>query len=420
MRKIFKKIVTVVAAAAMMVGTIAGMPTTEAKAAENVKLYVNVAGPTDYGVNVWGSNGVTATGGPDVECWTGQNKPSLLEGSGDYAGWGYITVSNSADLGGVQFVKGSDVLSGGNVWNATIASLNLTEAFYDQATSKWYKDKALTQEVVAPTLDDIYYVAGAEALVGAKWAATDAKGLMTADGENFSIIFTGIAKGSYEFKVLQDPADFGWDNSYVTEVKAKNGNGLVTVATDNSKVTISINKTTKKVTATVVAPTGEVQEPETTTAAETVASHNVTVKVKLDSSINWDTVCLYAWEGANNNTWPGVTMTKDGDYYTATLEKVEVAAMNMIVNNGKDGGSQTIDLENISVKGDTVEITLSGEKDADGKYLATSSQQVVDKTPSTGDTTPSTGDTTPVIPVVAAIALLGLAVVIMNTKKANR
>lgn len=409
MRKIFKKIVTVVAAAAMMVGTIAGMPTTEAKAAENVKLYVNVAGPTEYGVNVWGSNGVTATGGPDVVCWGDQNKPSLLEGSGDYAGWGYITVSNSADLGGVQFVKGSDVLSGGNVWNATIASLNLTEAFYDQATSKWYKDKALTQEVVAPTLDDIYYVAGAQALVGAEWAATDAKGLMTADGENFSITFTGIAKGSYEFKVLQDPADFGWDNSYVTEVTAEGGNGLVTVATDNSKVTISINKTTKKVTTTVVAPTGEVQEPETTTAAETVASHNVTVKVTVDSSLAWEKVYLYSWTDAGNNgEWPGTEMTKDGDVYTVTLSDIDAATMNMIVNNGD--GKQTIDISNISVAGDTVEINVTAQTDAEGKYVATSSQQA----------TVTTADTTPVVAVVVAMAVLGLAVVAMNAKKVNR
>lgn len=416
MRKIFKKIVTVVAAAAMMVGTIAGMPTTEAKAATNVVL--NFKLPSDWtadttGVNIWGGAAITDSTGEvnKPAAWGAGTLPKVNDAG---SGWVSVTIDDASKVQGIQFVS-TDYAAfkeapddDGNLWNATINSLELTSAYYDTDSKKWYKDAALTQEVVAPTLDDIYYVAGAQALVGADWAATDAKGLMTADGDNFSITFTGIAKGSYEFKVLQDPADFAWDNAYVGEVKAGD-NGLVTVATDNSKVTISINKTTKVVTTTVVAPTGEVQEPETTTAAETVASHNVTVKVTVDSSLAWEKVYLYSWTDAGNNgEWPGTEMTKDGDVYTLTLSDVDTATMNMIVNNGD--GKQTIDISNISVAGDTVEINVTAQTDAEGKYVATSSQQA----------TVTTADTTPVVAVVVAMAVLGLAVVAMNAKKVNR
>lgn len=425
MRKIFKKVVTAVASLAMMAGLVAGMPTMETKAAENVKLYFKVADATNYGVNVWG--GATATGGADVDTWkneddTYQKKPSLIAADSD---WGYVTIDDTSKVQGLQVVKSGTALVAGennNIWNATIAALGLSEAYFDSTSGKWYKEKACTNEVVAPTLDDVYYVLGDTGLTGVNWGngtegTTPASGKMAegADGV-FTKTFEGVAKGEYQFKVLQDPADFGWDHAYVTDPANKHGNGFVTVAADNSKVTITIDKTTKKVKAISVAPSGEIAEQPATPATKPtpapVAAHNVTVKVKV--AAGWEKAYLYVWaEGSEGAVaWPGVEMTKDGDVYTYTLEDVDVSAYNMIINNGD--GEQTADIVGLDVTGDTVEITVTADKNEDGKYIATSAQQ--NTTPST----PKTGDATPVAAAVATVVLMGLAVVVLNTKKANR
>lgn len=426
MRKIFKKVVTAVASLAMMAGLVAGMPTMETKAAENVKLYFKVADATNYGVNVW--TDAHATGGPAVNTWgngdgTFQQGPSLIA-DGE---WGYVTIDDTSKVQGLQVVKsGTALLAGGNnnIWNATIAQLGLTEAYFDSASGKWYKEKACTNEVVAPTLDDVYYVLGDEGLTGANWGngtegTTPAAGKMTegADGV-FTKTFEGVAAGEYQFKVLQDPADFGWDHAYVTDPANEHGNGFVTVAADNSKVTITIDKTTKKVKVTSVSPSGEVAPqptPQPTPQAPTAApvkSHDVTVKVKVEAG--WEKAYLYVWpEGSEGIVaWPGTEMTKDGDVFTCTLAGVDVSAYNMIINNGD--GEQTADIKALDVTGDTVEITVTANKDDNGKYIATSAQQ--NTTPST----PKTGDATPVAAAVATVVLMGIAVVVLNTKKANR
>lgn len=426
MRKIFKKVVTAVASLAMMAGLVAGMPTMETKAAENVKLYFKVADATNYGVNVW--TDAHATGGQAVNTWgngdgTFQTGPSLIA---DDSEWGYVTIDDTSKVAGLQVVKsGTALLAGGNdnIWNATIAALGLNEAYFDSASGKWYKEKACTNEVVAPTLDDVYYVLGDTGLTGADWGngpegTTPASGKMVegADGV-FTKTFDGVAHGEYQFKVLQDPADFGWDHAYVTDPANEHGNGFVTVAADNSKVTITIDKTTKKVKATSVAPSGEVAEQPTTPAPTPTpapaAAHNVTVKVKV--AAGWEKAYLYVWaEGSEGVVaWPGVEMTKDGDVYTYTLEDVDVSAYNMIINNGD--GEQTADIVGLDVTGDTVEITVTADKNEDGKYIATSSQQTAAPTPA-----PTTADATPVAAAVAAVVLMGLAVVVLNTKKANR
>lgn len=422
MRKIFKKVVTAVASLAMMAGLVAGMPTMETKAAANVKLYFKVADATNYGVNVWSD--AAATGGPNVNTWSNgdgsfQQGPSLIA-DGE---WGYVTIDDTSKVQGLQVVKeGTALLAAGNnnIWNATIAQLGLTEAYFDSTSGKWYKEKACTNEVVAPTLDDVYYVLGDEGLTGANWGngpegTTPAAGQMTEGSDGmFTKTFEGVAAGEYQFKVLQDPADFGWDHAYVTDPANEHGNGFVTVAADNSKVTITIDKTTKKVKATSVAPSGEVA-PQPTPQAPTAApvkSHDVTVKVKVEAG--WEKAYLYVWpEGSEGIVaWPGTEMTKDGDVFTCTLAGVDVSAYNMIINNGD--GEQTADIKALDVTGDTVEITVTANKDDNGKYIATSAQQ------STTPSTPKTGDATPVAAAVATVVLMGLAVVVLNTKKANR
>ena len=436
MRKIFKKVISAVASMAMLAGMVVGVPSIEAKAAaKTVTIHVKVADATNYGVNIWGENQTVTDGGSRVNTWDDghggwQTHPSLKEDS--VAGWGKATIT-ADKLDGMQIVKeGNALLADGqnNIWNNEIFSQNLSDAYFDSTTGKWYKEVSCTNEILPPTLDDIYYVYGDEGLVGANWAATDAKGLMTESNGVFSKKYDNIAAGTYHFKILQDPADFGNTNNFHEGEGTDDGfggrNSEVVVSVANSSVTISINKTTKVVTTVVTAPSGETQATTTSATAATTTSSTATtqatttadpsfvakdikVKVKLDAAVTWDKVYLYSWNGGDkmSGDWPGTEATKEGDYYVITIN-AKTKYVNMIANNGS--GEQTIDIENIDCSGDEVVLNVSGEKNSDGKYVGTSPAQK----------TTTSGDTTPFVAIVAVLAMLGCAFVALNSKKARR
>ena len=264
---------------------------------------------------------------------------------------------------------------------------------------------------------DTYHVAGDIGLTGVAWEPAENQMTDNDDG-TFTKVFENVAKGTYEFKIVTNGA---WDNGeYNLEGDASSGgsNATVTVDADGSTVTVTFDgeKASVNVEAGGAAPGGNEDEtpapgsgedetpaPETP-APETTAEKNVTIKVTLDSSIAWEKAFLYAWNGEDNNTWPGVELVKDGDVYSVTIP-VTHAKMNMIINNGD--GEQTIDIEGIDVTGDAVEITV-GAKNADGKYEATTPQAAA---------APKTADSTNIALIIAVMAAMGCAVVAVSTKK---
>ena len=269
MKRIMKKVMPALLALAMVFAMVA-VPSVKAKAAENVTLYFKLpAGWTaaTTGVNFWGDTGVAVTGsGATVNKPTSWGAGTLTQVTDATGGWVSVVVNDSAKLTGIQFISSPDASDcayntgdGDNLWNATVASLGLTSAYFDTTNNKWYKEQACTNEVLPPVLDDIYYVTGDEKLTGADWGATPAGGLMTEGSDGvFSVEFTVAKAGTYLYKVLQDPADFGWDNPYTVEsdgAKA-NGNGSVTTTVDGSTVKFSIDKATKKVTIKITEPQG--------------------------------------------------------------------------------------------------------------------------------------------------------------------
>ncbi len=72
------------------------------------------------------------------------------------------------------------------------------------------------------------------------------------------------------------------------------------------------------------------------------------VKLEFKAPAAWSAVNAYVWTGegagatAVNGAWPGGSITKVGDYYTYT--HTGTLPVNIIFNNGVDGGPQTIDL----------------------------------------------------------------------------
>lgn len=94
---------------------------------------------------------------------------------------------------------------------------------------------------VAAFAADTYNVAGAPELCGDNW--DPAKNQMKANGDGtYSCTFTGIKKGTYEFKVATNGA---WGKDYNLEGDASLGgsNAKVTVDKDNSTVVISFDGT---------------------------------------------------------------------------------------------------------------------------------------------------------------------------------
>lgn len=85
---------------------------------------------------------------------------------------------------------------------------------------------------------DGYHVCGSAGLCGTEWDTS--ANLMTDNGDGtYSITFTGIAAGSYEFKVELN----NWENDWNLEGPASGGGGNATVdvAEDDSTVVITFD-----------------------------------------------------------------------------------------------------------------------------------------------------------------------------------
>ena len=147
---------------------------------------------------------------------------------------------------------------------------------------------------------------------------------------------------------------------------------------------------------------------------------------------------LYSWKDSTKffGDWPGKDMTactKNAGWYSAQFDIT--AATSLIFNNGE--GKQTENIEDVSAGTYWFTLALNENNQLVATASTTAPQGWVDeaaaeiKPVTPGDTnntnnntnnatTPSTGDATPVAAAVAAVVLMGLAVVVLNTKKANR
>lgn len=188
------------------------------KAAGNaVTLYFKLPDGTtvsDWGVNAWAADGTLTVEANDEETmrptsWgTGAQYPTLLSDD-KLEGWGYVKITGS--IGGIQFVNMA--AKEYKCWNAKIAEDNLTEAYFNPADEMWYKEAELTTEIPFPEIQEVFVLAGDSALAGSNWSITDENNFLTKVGEStsYSITFKGVAKGTYSYKILQDPENQGWE-----------------------------------------------------------------------------------------------------------------------------------------------------------------------------------------------------------------
>ncbi len=229
-----KKLLSLIMALALAITTLAvpgnwggGVETYAANKSASVRLYFELPSGTqagDWGFNCWQASDISVVSSGEKKAvngtWGANNmQPSLLAGN---SGWGYVDVSITGTVGGIQFVK--YVTSGNeneapevyeNIWNDAILAQGLTAAYFDSANRKWYEDEALTTEIkpLAPAVtstdltihfqnsknwNKVYSKFGSggswSAISGLEYCSNDMGGIINENGKN---------AGWYSYKVVK-------------------------------------------------------------------------------------------------------------------------------------------------------------------------------------------------------------------------
>ena len=234
-----------------MVLTLLPIGAVQAKAEEaTVKLYFELpqgTKVTDWGVNVW-SNAKVTEGNFDqtIAPWKSDKLPTLLPDSANDK-WGYVKISGTIE--GLQFVKEDKTEY--KCWNAQIAKEGHEEAYFDPSAGKWYTSAEKTIEIKAAEIKNTFTLAGDSGLTGnSNWDAKDTRNVLSqdvSDKNKFSITFHNVAKGTYSYKILQDPENCSWDKPWGYGT-GSDGNRSVTVeAPSDVTFTIDLTDTSKNV-----------------------------------------------------------------------------------------------------------------------------------------------------------------------------
>lgn len=298
-----KKLLSLFLAMAMVITMFQLPGTATAYAAETaVKLYFELPDGTDasdWCVNVW-SNATVTEGDTDnafrPSTWgDGPGFPTLLADK-EQAGWGYVIISGSIE--GLQFVdkNGKEF----KCWNAEIANKGYKEAYFSTSDEKWYTAADRATEIKAAEVRNIFILAGASGLAGSDWNQNDTNNALKQDANDsnkFSITYKNVAAGTYEYKILQDPENCGWDKPWGYGTGG-GGNRSVTVeAPADVTFTIDLTDTTdeknvdvkQSFVQTIVAENGNITAGKET-ALQTAAKYydgknaqakDVTVSYKL-------------------------------------------------------------------------------------------------------------------------------------------
>lgn len=227
-----------------MVLTLLPIGAVQAKAEEaTVKLYFELpqgTTVTDWCVNAWSpakvSKGDTEHAFRPDTWGAGAKYPTLLDDQTN-KGWGYVEIS--VTIGGLQFVN--KVGKEYNCWNAQIANEGHQEAYFASSVEKWYTSAEKTIEIKAAEIKNTFTLAGDSGLTGnSNWDPKDTNNVLKqndSDKNKFSITFQNVAKGTYSYKILQDPENFSWSKPWGSD-----GNRSVTIEAP-SDVTFTIDIT---------------------------------------------------------------------------------------------------------------------------------------------------------------------------------
>lgn len=277
----------------------------------------------DYAVNVWGGAALTEAG-PflNITAWAGQKYRTLLDAgrantiSGLNGKWGYVGLDSNS-IEGQQFLT---TAGGDNVWNAAIASENLTEAYYVPGYG-WFKEATCENEIKALEFqpDELYIIGGVvQGAAGngdalGNWTIANAV-KMTKMSEGVYEVTVSLTAGSYEFTPVQDPVQFAWEHQY-KDYDNNWSNYTITLEKDSDVVFTVKNPdpATGKAEVTAAVKTNEDEdENENENREEEVKKYTVTFKDG-DKVLKTEVV-----ESGKSATAPALP-TKNG--YTASWDK---------------------------------------------------------------------------------------------------
>ncbi len=185
-------------------------------AAPTVKLFLEKPESwTTPVIHVW-DEGAVITGGEQVEipAW-GQEKTSL---NMDEASGLYYAEVQSSNWTGFQFVDAETAaelkIDDAAVLKAFNGFTSDTSVYYladESGTYGWYTDAEGTTELPLEQVElkEEFYVVGNIVSTGWDEKATTTQLSKNADG-TYSVTLKAVAAGDYQFKVLQDPANFAW------------------------------------------------------------------------------------------------------------------------------------------------------------------------------------------------------------------
>ena len=198
--------------------------------------------------------------------------------------------------------------------------------------------------VAAFAAGDYYCIAGTMN----NWNSDSADRLTDNGDGTYSITFTDLAAGYYEFKFTKNGS---WDTCYGGSFPGSGqeadlyspGSNICFTLEETSDVEIVMNLNTNKFCVTIGGKVDAPAEP---------------IKVHVSVPEGWGDVYVYVWNPEHLGAWSGTKL--EGDY-------VEVPANfeGMVINNGN--GTQTWDIKDIDLTKDEVWIVV-GEPGADGKY----------------------------------------------------
>lgn len=298
-------------------------------AEKEVKLYFELPKGTkaiDWGFNIWGGATVKeADTTNEFKPGNWSNSVPALKETQDVSGWGYVTISGTVQ--GIQFVN-KDATKVYACWNAQIAKGGYAEAYFSPGDEKWYTSSDKTEEIKEPEIRNIFVLAGASGLAGSNWDASDKNNVLTknsVDETLYSITYTNVPKGTYEYKILQDPENKGWELPW-----GQSGNRSVTLdAPSDVTFTIDIDADVKDVIVqkafvkTLVINNSNIVKGKATaltTSAEyydgsSASASNVTVSYALKGTSEDVTLTGSTIEVSNKSTLTEVTVVATyGDF----------------------------------------------------------------------------------------------------------
>lgn len=267
--KVSKKLKSVISAILVIVMVITVLPKEQLILAADKKMDVNIHFYDDgsYGGTVyfqyWEEGNATISteeSKEHFEKWSCTRYPLVSEAEKEGEGWYGLNVKGT--MTGFQFLNKDASKYTGNVYGSLMA--DFTELYYKDG--KWYtenpeKNSDAEEAVVKPELKEEYYLVGS--IGDATWSEKDTSHpLKKNEDGTYSITLKDIPAGKYEFKVLQDPLNFGWDYAWGGEGSGGNyelslkGKSDVTISMDPKDDTYKL-----KVESVTINAADEVKSP---------------------------------------------------------------------------------------------------------------------------------------------------------------